>query len=370
MSVSVLIPAYNPDQRLCEFVAELRRQNACREIIVVDDGSRVSCRSIFNSLAQLPKVTVLRHAVNLGKGAALKTGFNYFCWACPQDIGVVTADADGQHLTEDVVNVAAQLHESPDKLVMGARAFDKDVPARSMFGNLMTRYMFWALIGMRLTDTQSGLRGIPTSFAAKLLRIKHTGYEFELEMLIKCKQLRIAIEECTIQTVYLDGNSSSHFNPLYDSLKIYLVLIRFMLASLATAAIDYAIFLVAYPIGGVLFGLGTARLVAGAVNFTLANRMVFASKEQVSSSLPKYVALVATIGLVSYGLIQGITSILSVGVLPAKLLAEGVLYMLNFLIQRDFIFRAPADLSASDADMQSGGLPLLRMTDTEDRKAA
>ena len=98
MSVAVVIPAYNPDFRLPAFVAELRRTQRFNRIIVVDDGSRAECASIFDCLALFPEVVVLRHAVNLGKGAALKTGLNHCCWACPEAIGAVTADADGQHL--------------------------------------------------------------------------------------------------------------------------------------------------------------------------------------------------------------------------------------------------------------------------------
>ena len=90
-----------------------------------------------------------------------------------------------------------------------------------------TRGIMHALLGQKLTDTQTGLRGIPASFLPKLLRQEATGYEFELEMLIAAHQLSIPIVEVPIRTIYEAGNKSSHFNPIVDSMKIYFVLLRF-----------------------------------------------------------------------------------------------------------------------------------------------
>src|SRR5206468_2047006 len=112
---------------------------------------------IFEQAARLPKVRLVSHAVNLGKGAALKTGIQHALSAFPQLRGVVTADADGQHHPEDIERVAARLVEQPEALVLGARSFDGSVPLRSRFGNLLTRRLMQLVVGARLQDTQTGL---------------------------------------------------------------------------------------------------------------------------------------------------------------------------------------------------------------------
>ena len=219
MDVAALIPAYNPDLRLLGLVQELLHSGRLAEIIVVNDGSGAPCRPIFARLAAMPRVTVLHHAVNLGKGAAMKTGLNHFCFAMPQASGVVTADADGQHLAANVLRIAARLEETGDRLVLGSRQFALGVPLRSRFGNVLTKYAFWGVMGKKLEDTQSGLRGIPQNLARRLLRLKDSGYEFELDMLVHCRRTGVPIEACPIAAVYLDENRSSHFHPVVNSLK-------------------------------------------------------------------------------------------------------------------------------------------------------
>ena len=167
---AVLIPAYRPSAGLLDLVGDLsaRGMNA---ILLVDDGSGPEFREIFHQAARFPGVQILRHAVNLGKGAALKTGINHALCVFPELIGIVTADADGQHHPEDIVRVADGLRQHPGALVLGCRTFDAAVPLRSRFGNILTRKLIATLIGAKLQDTQTGLRGIPASLAARLLPI-------------------------------------------------------------------------------------------------------------------------------------------------------------------------------------------------------
>jgi len=119
----VLIPAYKPSAGLLDLVRDLAARSL-PAILLVDDGSGPAFRAIFEQAAEIPRVQVLRHAVNLGKGAALKTGINHALCAFPDLAGIVTADADGQHHPEDIVRVAAGILEHPGALVMGARTFD------------------------------------------------------------------------------------------------------------------------------------------------------------------------------------------------------------------------------------------------------
>ena len=186
---AVVIPAYRPSVALVDLVRTLT-ERAIPAIVIVDDGSGPEFQHVFSRAAAFPNVQVVRHAVNLGKGAALKTGINAALCATPGLVGVITADADGQHDPDDVERVAQTLLARPGCLVLGCRSFDRAVPLRSRIGNLATRAIMRALMGRKLADTQTGLRGIPTPLLLRILRLESTGYEFELEMLIAAHQCR------------------------------------------------------------------------------------------------------------------------------------------------------------------------------------
>jgi len=338
MSVVALIPAYNPSRQLVSVVRELS-QTEFAAIVVVNDGSSRASAQVFAEVRSIPKVHVLLHAENLGKGAALKTGLNYVYCHFPESMGVVTIDADGQHLVPDACRIARAIAEYPRSLVLGARSFDKNVPLRSMFGNVITKYLFRVLIGHKLNDTQSGLRGIPRELIPNLLKIESGGYEFELDMLLVCKYGRWEIREIEIATVYINGNESSHFNPLLDSLKIYFVLFRFALLSLVTACIDYTVFILAVNAEfGIAASQLSSRLVAMTFNYSAVKRIVFYSDQSHIKTLPKYVLLVAISGSISLVLIDLITAYSQVSVIPAKIISELIVFLANFAIQRDFIF--------------------------------
>jgi putative flippase GtrA len=339
----VLIPAYKPEAALASLVEELIASGALGGILLVDDGGGPKYRDLFNSLARLDNVSVVTHVVNLGKGAALKTGMNHLACLFPDSPGVVTADADGQHSAADILNIAAACAATPDQLILGARGFNVNVPFRSRFGNTLTRYIMRAVTGQKLGDTQSGLRGIPLPFIPSLLKLRATGYDFELDMLVTCKDTGRHIREVPISTIYIENNRCSHFNPLFDSMRIYFVFLRFLAVSLGTAAIDNGVFIASlhfWP--SMLMCQAASRLVAGTFQFTVGKQGVFHSQARMPSALLKYGMLVAFSGGLSYLIIQGFLRYTSLDVVPAKLIAETVLFFFSFIVQRDVVFARPA----------------------------
>ena len=354
MNIALLIPAYRPGRPLIELARGLAVEGVFAAMVIVDDGSGPDFTPVFAQLREIPFVEVVEHAVNLGKGAALKTGINHILCSKPSIAGIVTADADGQHHRDDVIKVARRLNTEGDALVMGARQFSqRNVPARSKFGNLLTRSAVRALVGHRLTDTQTGLRGLPARLLPGLLRLNSSGYELELDMLIACKHQAIRVVEEPIRTIYEEGNKSSHFDPILDSMRIYFVLLRFGMLSLATAVVDNAVFYAAWRAGGgVLASQVGGRAVAACFNYFLARRAVFLSRDSHASTLPRYLLLVACSGAVSYALIGFIDSTFAMGVIWAKLAAEGLLFLASFAIQRDFVFtrKTQATSAATDWD--------------------
>ena len=344
--LAVVIPAYRPEESLLQLIGTLS-EKPLPAIVLVDDGSGPHYSDIFRRAEEYPKVRLVRHAVNLGKGAALKTGINYALCAFPGLQGVVTADADGQHHPDDIEQVADSLAAEPDRIVLGTRTFSADVPWRSRVGNVVTRSVMRALVGQNVSDTQTGLRGIPARLLPHLLRLEANGYDFECDMLIAVRQQAIPIAEVPIRTIYEPGNRTSHFNPLIDSMKIYFVLLRFSSVSLATAALDTLVFYLAYRrLGNVATSQVLGRLVAVAFNYSMVRRTVFFSKLQHASVLPKYLLLVCLSGGASYAGIQLLNSGFHVQLLSAKLLVETLLFFANFAIQRDFIFGKSPGLSS------------------------
>jgi glycosyltransferase involved in cell wall biosynthesis len=351
MNIAVLIPAYNPSEELASFV-EQPAFAKIRAVIVVNDGSDPGCGPTFQKLQGTECVVLLEHAANLGKGAALKTGLHYACSNFDGLIGVVTADADGQHLVEDVLKVARSLESQPESLVIGTRSFERDVPLRSIIGNTCTKVLFRLLTGKRVSDTQSGLRGIPIRFVPKLLAIEANGYEFELEMLLAAKHGNRSIVEQQVRTVYIDSNRSSHFHVLRDSMKIYFVLFRFMLASLMTAAVDYIVFIIALSIASnIFFSLYLARAIALAVNYTAVKNLVFFSDQKHRVVFPRYVCLVIVNGLIAYAMIRYLVASFALKVVVAKIISELIIYLGNFAIQRDFIFSSRTKKTGVGTDL-------------------
>ena len=229
MKVHVLIPALNPCDRLIGVVGELLRCEAVASIIVVNDGSDADCDPVFQAVAARPRVELLRHQENRGKGAALRTGIRRFLDREAADDILITADADGQHLPSDILAVAAMAQQQPASLVLGTRTLRGDVPLRSRFGNELTRFIFRLFTRERLTDTQTGLRAVPRTLLQRLLAARADRYAFELEMLLLASRLGIPFVTVPIQTVYLEGNADSHFRPIADSARIYWVFARYLL---------------------------------------------------------------------------------------------------------------------------------------------
>lgn len=213
--VVVVIPAFEPDGRLPDLVRRLRTDFPA--IVVVDDGSR-HAGAIFDELRTINGVIVLSHAENRGKGAALKTAFAEILKRFPDVTGAVTVDADGQHLPADIVRVADELQSHPRQVTIGARCFGSDIPFRSRLGNLWTIAEFRLLTGRAIHDTQTGLRGIPLKSLPKLLTLPGERYDYEIGMLVNETLSSEGCREIPIKTVYENGNRSSHFRPLADTI--------------------------------------------------------------------------------------------------------------------------------------------------------
>lgn len=341
-SIAVLIPAWEPEPRLVELALALSA-SGLGLVLILDDGSSAATQPVFDAL-QGQDIRLLRHAVNLGKGRALKTGFNCILAEYPQITGVVTADADGQHTVPDILKVAEALAPSGTQPVLGARDFGKNVPLRSKFGNILTRNIFAFVTGSKLRDTQTGLRGFPKFLLPELMVLDGERYEYEMTVLAHlCREGNRPIE-VPIETVYLENNRSSHFNPIRDSMRIYFVLARFFASSLIAAGIDYLGFSLAFAAThNVAVAVAVGRL-SSLVNFALNKKFVFRNRSPIAAALWRYYALVVSVGCLSFGLIWSLHTYLGWNVYAAKVPVDMLLSLVSFSIQRTFVFRRSESL--------------------------
>ena len=346
--VLILIPAFNPNEKLAELVPKLKSRFG--RIVLVDDGSSEG-KEIFAALR--PQVeAVLVHKVNRGKGAALKTGFRYVL-ECGRPAAVITVDADGQHRPEDVAKVAERLAQGECALVLGVRAFTGRVPFRSRFGNFWTRWFFFLMTGLWVRDTQTGLRGIPYALLEPLARIPGERYEYEMAVLASARHHPGKPVQVPIETVYEANNVSSHFNQLLDTIRIYRSLLQFCLSSVLGFVIDNALFAVMMSLTShgdwprrtcVLVSLAVARFVSANANYLYNRFVVFrAGGGSRGSSFARYWALVLVIAGASYALTAGAAALLDVRgalVTVVKIVVDTALFIASYYLQKHVVFRS------------------------------
>ncbi len=337
--IFILIPAFKPDSSIMDTILKLTRLDVEIPIVVVNDGSGIEYAQIFLSISNLEGVEVVNHTVNLGKGAALKTGLNYILSKYPSCAGVVTADADGQHAPSDILAVAKSLEINSTCLILGCRKFDGDVPFRSKLGNTASRYLYNAFLRINVTDTQTGLRGLPIQLANQTLGITSNRYELETDQLIIASRSNTEIKEIEIETIYNNDNESSHFNPIIDSCRIYFTVLRHAVSSLLVAAIDFLIYaIVIFLGGGVITGNLLSRSVALFVQYNLSKKLVF----KVSGGWKRFTCYVCYVYAAAYvsGLLQIQASLLpGLNEFTSKLLVESLMFIFTFLFLRSIIFR-------------------------------
>lgn len=358
--IAIVIPALDPDPRMVDLVRELHLAGYMN-IILVDDGSILENRRYFKECKDQYGCRVIRHIVNFGKGMALKSAFNYILKECPELVGAVTVDCDGQHILADIDTCARLTFEHPDRLILGCRQFDDpSIPWRSRFGNKCTRKLIHLLCGIRVSDTQTGLRGLPVPLIKDYFaNTKGERFEYEMNMLIAARDNHIPVHEFPIHTIYLEGNESSHFNPFLDSIRIYKVFLKFMLSSLSSFIIDIALFyLLGYALrpfipddmlifpnavfGGYLLTLVRtviSRLVSSLYNFFMNKNQVFKNDSKSPVIFVKYYTLCILQLILSWLLVDHLLGFIVYRTVR-KCIIDTILFTLSFQIQREWVFKS------------------------------
>lgn len=352
--VPVIIPAYEPDMRLIALLCDIRK-NHSGPVILVDDGSGNEYNDIFvkaKDIVQDIGGTLLVHEKNRGKGRALKTAFDYVLDKYPKAIGVITADSDGQHTVKCIEKVKAALLQHPGNMILGVRKFDGEgIPWKSRFGNTLTEKIFSYVAGVHVSDTQTGLRGIPTAFLPEFIEIPGERFEYEMQMLMECAG-KYDITEIPIETIYdSEDNHQTHFNPIADSARIYKILgkkfLKYIFASFSSCLIDIILFAIfcgllksVFPEIYLAVATIGARVLSAVYNYGMNYRVVFKSNKSIGQSGVKYFILAIIQMCCSAGGVMLLKTLIPI--MPdvlKKIIVDTILFFVSYHIQQKYVFR-------------------------------
>lgn len=213
MNIFIVTPAYNEGKEIEEVIERLKSTKM--PIILVDDGSRDKT----SRLKSFGEITVLRHKVNLGKGAALKTGSDA-AFHLGAD-AVITMDADGQHDISDLPKFIKALMEGY-QVVFGSRNLSHGVPLVRYLGNKLASILITFLFGIYVSDILSGYRAF-TKKAYKKIAWDSSGYGVETEIIIRTSKARLKHCEVPIKTLYLDAVKGV---TMLDAINIFFDVVR------------------------------------------------------------------------------------------------------------------------------------------------
>ena len=356
-AVPVIVPSLDPDEKLHAVVTGLLDEGFT-DIILVNDGSHAENLHFFTDevAAHPDKVTLLTHEVNRGKGAAMKTAFRYLFDNRPGFAGAVTVDGDNQHRPADTRACVEAMLES-GHTVLGVRDFSlPDVPKRSRMGNRITSFVFRVFCGMKISDTQTGLRAMPAEHLKVLTEVKGDRYEYETNTLLAMQENRLPFDEVKIETVYIEENKSSHFHAVKDSWRIYKLLLghffKYTASSLICALVDTGIFaLLNHFLQAVLSGTwltavctAGARICSSLLNFFLNKKIVFDNRSS-GKAFFRYYALAIPQMIVQFLATEGVYRLFSISDERTGLrtviyvVVMIVLFILSYMIQQRWVFQ-------------------------------
>jgi glycosyltransferase involved in cell wall biosynthesis len=345
MGLALIIPLYEPSGSVLPFL-RLFGADDFASVVVVDDGSGPSYQALFAEISALPNSHLISYPRNRGKGHALKEGLRYVSEERPDIEGAVTADGDGQHSYADIIKVRDELRGHPSSLVLGVRDLRKGkAPSRNRFGNAFSASWFWLSTGVRLKDTQTGLRGLPRSLFPLALETKGERYDYEMAFLMAAVK-EAPLRQVPIEVIYGPG-APSHFRPIRDSLIIYKTPLLYVAVALLSEAIDLGLFTLFHSFFAVTVSLAEvyailcatvgARLLSGAFNFALNNAVVFRNKGGFAGKLLRYGLLFFANMILRFALTYAF-SYLPSPLAFIKFVVDFFLFLANYLLSRSFVF--------------------------------
>ncbi len=351
LDVVIIIPALNPDDKFIRFLDDLE-EHGYRNIILIDDGSREDKKHYFTTARDKYGCRLVTHSVNLGQGRAYKSGFNYYLSEVGPDgdfkdtLGLIQCDCDGQHCISDIDKCADLLRQHPDDFILGVRNFsDKTIPFRSRFGNNCTSFVFKVFCGMDIMDTQTGLKGIPKSFIPALMETPGERFEYASSCLLETKKRGVTILQFPIETIYINGNETSHFNPLRDSIRIYSLIFKYLLSSLSAFIVDIVMFSIFLSITRglipelyIVVSTYLAKIVSCAYTFMVNKHLVFEHRGGGGSTVFRFILLCIVQATMSAFLTNTLVGFMHWNEVLSKIIIDTLLFFVSFQVQNRWVF--------------------------------
>lgn len=341
MNNAIIISLYRESRRTIKLCNELNELGA-NNIIIVNDGCKLS-DSYINDLTSFG-CHIINHQSNKGKGASIKSGIKFAMDELYNIKGFITVDADGQHKAEDVMKISRAMELRPDSLILGSRDFKKSkVPFNLRFGNKLSSAYFSVITGTKCKDSQTGLRGIPSSLYELAMDTKGDRFDFEMNFLTRCADRKIPFYNINIVADYSD-NDNSNFRLIKDTYLIYRTPLKFATASIGCTAVDLILFTVftyllpSTLMWNVVFATLLSRIVSGGINFLINRKMIFKNDAKAKNQALRFVILFFIIMCLSTILVSAL-SFIPVPVTVTKAIVDLLLWIANYTVQRKWVFK-------------------------------
>ncbi len=341
MSHAIIISLYKISDitlKLCNKLNDLGAEH----IVVVNDGCPTD-NDFFNELVSIG-CNIVNLKAESGKGKCIKAGIKFAHNNLHNIDGYITADADGQHKAEDIMKVSRALELRSDSLVLGKRNLKKSkAPLIVKFGHRISSIYFKIITGTSCKDTQTGLRGIPATLYDLAVSTAGNRFDYEMNFLTKCADRKVPLYFVDITTDY-SCSDISNYRIVKDTYLIYKTPLRFATASIGCTVVDLILFtLFAYLLPSkfvfsVALATLLARIVSGALNFSINRRIIFANDGKAKTQALRFFVLFFIIMCLSM-LIVSALSFLPVPVTLIKAIVDILLWTVNYTCQRKWVFK-------------------------------
>ena len=247
-------------------------------------------------------------------------------------------DSDGQHSVKDAIKLGNYAEKHLNELVIGKRIRSKKTPLRSKIGNIITMLVYRLSTGVKVYDTQTGLRAFSHELMDFMQNVDGNRYEYEMNVLLYAPSNNIKIKEIEIETIYIENNEGSHFNTFKDSYRVYKEILKYSLSSIISFIIDYSLFALFGIFLSITLSNIFARIISATINFTINKKIVFKSNKSLLVSFVEY-ALLAIFILTCNTLLLNLLVNVGLNKFIAKLIVEVSLFIISFLVQKTFVFK-------------------------------
>lgn len=341
--IVLLMPAYNPGEKMVSLIGELKKD--FQTIIVVNDGSDAKSQQYFDMIKN--QVVLLSHAKNIGKGAALKTGFKYILEKHKDAYGVVTAGVDGQNSTLDILRCCKEFIEDKSVTVYGCRNFleDDDISEETKIDNELTSHMLRLYSGIDISDTLTKLRVFPIKILNELMMVEGDRFDYDLNVIFRLSELNITIKEVLVDALRVEPPRKFLVKRIADRIRIYLVFLKFCMSSLVCYTVDLISFSVIKhfiypftPVWYIYLSTMIARVISGSLNYSV-NRLVFKTKVDVGTAGKRFLILWFVQMCLSAFFVNAISNMSPYDPIVIKMIVDTLLFLASYQFQRKWVFK-------------------------------